>query len=298
MTLRPRLRLIFLLLAVLTTALARPAAAWNDGGHMLTALIAWEQMNGESRAWAVATLERHPRFHEDFERAMPPGLSEADRARWIFARAATWPDVVRGFQGEDRERYHHSTWHYGLMALPLDAKEPATTRPTTRPADVHIVESIQLAMRQLRAGGDVPAGEKAISLCWLLHLIGDVHQPCHAGSLVTAGRFPLPEGDRGGNNVLVAGEGRRGNLHAVWDSALTDNRTLTVLTVHRDHMLADPALARLRPARAGGTHGARPVDRRERGVRPRRRVRRDGARRHPAPGDWPPGRVRAAGAIA
>jgi hypothetical protein len=233
-------------LAVLAIAcLPRAAAAWNPAGHMLTALLAWEEMDAPTRAWAVALLERHPRFQQDFEGAMPPALSPDDRARWIFARAAAWPDVARDFKGEDRERYHHPTWHYGMMALPLDARQPATTRPASQPGEVHVVEAIEMAMRQLRASDEqVPPPEKAVSLCWLLHLIGDVHQPCHAGSLVTAGRFPLPEGDRGGNSIQVVGEGRRGNLHSIWDGMLTDSRELSVLTIRCDEMRADAALAR------------------------------------------------------
>src|SRR5687768_16215807 len=117
---RPRVRALLLLASLLTIAAPRPAQAWNDGGHMLTALIAWHQLNDASRAWAIDLLKQHPRFQQDFADAMPPGLSDADRDRWIFARAATRPDVARSFKGEDRERFHHATWHYGLMGLPLD----------------------------------------------------------------------------------------------------------------------------------------------------------------------------------
>src|SRR5690349_12368814 len=93
---RPNVAALIVLLATCLLS-ARPAFGWNDGGHMLTALVAWHQMSDANRAWAIALLERHPRFRQDFVDAMPPGLSDADRARWIFARAATWPDVARGF---------------------------------------------------------------------------------------------------------------------------------------------------------------------------------------------------------
>jgi hypothetical protein len=242
---RSPLRLTTLLAALLlTAALPRPAAAWNPGGHMLAALLAWEQLNEPTRAWAIALLEQHPRFQHDFTDVMPPGLNAADRARWIFARAAAWPDVARDFKGEDRARYHHPTWHYGTMVLPLDARQPPATRPAGPGAgEVHVVEAIELAMRQLR-DASVPAPEKAVSLCWLLHLIGDVHQPCHAGSLVAPNRFPLPEGDRGANGIPIAGEGRRNNLHSIWDGMITDSRELSVLTIRCEEMLLDPALSR------------------------------------------------------
>ena len=38
--------------------------------------------------------------------------TQTERERWIFAQIAFWPDIARGFDGETREKFHHSTWHY------------------------------------------------------------------------------------------------------------------------------------------------------------------------------------------
>ena len=62
-----------------------------------------------------------------------------------------------------------------------------------------------------------PTPRRAIDLCWVEHLVGDIHQPLHAASLYEA---DLPDGDRGGNLDLVAtgdAEHPTANLHAVWD---------------------------------------------------------------------------------
>ena len=61
------------------------------------------------------------------------------------------------------------------------------------------------------------AAARAIALCWVLHLIGDIHQPLHTGSLYTASLFET--GDRGGNAIRIDGS----NLHARWDGALTES---------------------------------------------------------------------------
>lgn len=58
-------------------------------------------------------------------------------------------------------------------------------------------------------------GDRAIALCWLAHLVGDAHQPCHAGSLYAAGLFP--EGDRGANSIPTR---QKNNMHALWDGLL------------------------------------------------------------------------------
>ncbi len=61
--------------------------------------------------------------------------------------------------------------------------------------------------------------EKAVALCWVFHLVGDVHQPLHAVSVFSA---LYPEGDRGGTRFYVrVGPGSATvSLHYLWDNAL------------------------------------------------------------------------------
>ena len=54
---------------------------------------------------------------------------------------------------------------------------------------------------------------KSYDLTWLLHLIGDVHQPLHATTRIT--QIDL-QGDAGGNKVKLSGDADF-NLHAYWD---------------------------------------------------------------------------------
>ena len=59
--------------------------------------------------------------------------------------------------------------------------------------------------------------EKALALKFIVHIVGDVHQPLHAGN----------GEDRGGNDVKVRWFSDDTNLHAVWDSRLIDSRNLS-----------------------------------------------------------------------
>ena len=69
------------------------------------------------------------------------------------------------------------------------------------------------------------AAEKAVALCWVLHLMGDIHQPLHTGSLYSSGVFA--DGDRGGNGIPTDD----GSLHIRWDRALADRGIAANLTL-------------------------------------------------------------------
>src|SRR5262249_54387477 len=62
---------------------------------------------------------------------------------------------------------------------------------------------------------------KAVALCWIFHLIGDVHQPLHTITLFTT-QFPPLEGDRGGTRFYIrVGEGAKTiSLHTFWDDLI------------------------------------------------------------------------------
>jgi hypothetical protein len=71
-----------------------------------------------------------------------------------------------------------------------------------------------------------PDPEKAIALCWILHITGDLHQPLHTVALFSQDLFP--EGDRGGNLIEVRQGPDSRNLHYVWDSLVDDARDVDI----------------------------------------------------------------------
>ncbi len=80
--------------------------------------------------------------------------------------------------------------------------------------ELHVVQAIELN-RKILSSTTEPASEKAKAICWLTHLVTDIHQPCHAGSLYIEGLFP--KGDRGANSIKTK---QSRNRHALWDQLL------------------------------------------------------------------------------
>ena len=74
-----------------------------------------------------------------------------------------------------------------------------------------IIEAIGWYLQVLKSP-DAPRNEKRIALRFVAHLVGDIHQPLHAGFAE----------DRGGNSVDVRFKGRKENLHSLWDTALVE----------------------------------------------------------------------------
>lgn len=244
-------------LVVLVFGHAAPAIAWNDTGHLVAALIAYDELPAEQRAAVDALLRKHPRFTADFASNLPHELRDrtaAEQDRWYFAFAATWPDVARRFDNvaspDERDAlirlYHHGSWHY--INLPtylrpadeqlLHKPPPSTTWSPGQPdADLNLVQALQRFTHTL-CSASVADGERALALSWLLHLLADLHQPLHTTALYAAERFP--NGDRGGNDIAIRGGS---NLHALWDDALgNDRRWRRIETMAaRDHVALDPA---------------------------------------------------------
>lgn len=209
----PRLRAALLGLALAALALPRPAHAWNRAGHMLTGVMAYRDLvarDPQAAARAVALLRQHP----DYARWKPLiDASGRPEEEMLFAMAARWPDDVRG-----DANFHRSSWHY--VNLPLVSPRDSVTPPATVSGDLLAV--FPRVTAALRDDG-TPDPQKAIALCWLLHLTGDIHQPLHAVALFDADH---PEGDRGGNRFWIRPGvvDRPLNLHSFWDDVvLADN---------------------------------------------------------------------------
>ena len=61
-----------LLLAFLILLQPIPAHAWSEGGHRLIALMAFDLLSKDEQAKLLKTLEKHPRYKEDFA---PPSMA-------------------------------------------------------------------------------------------------------------------------------------------------------------------------------------------------------------------------------
>lgn len=190
-------------------AVPTPARAWDDVGHMAIATIAWRHLTPEARARAVALLRGAPP-DAGLAQLQPNTGSPEARDFALFVRAATWPDLVRDRRDYARyQAYHHATWHY-LSAYWRTGADGRPETVTGLPVDSQNVAERIPVLYRLTADPAARAESRAVALAWVLHLVGDVHQPLHTVSRVTPEH---PDGDRGGNLVKLAST----NLHAVWD---------------------------------------------------------------------------------
>lgn len=96
-------------------------------------------------------------------------VAAEDRDLYLLMLAARWPDDIRG-----NRTYDHPAWHYiNFPIKPVGQPDSVTTKP---PADENILKALEQQAAVIRGTG--PASEKAVALCWLLHLIGATWQPC------------------------------------------------------------------------------------------------------------------------
>jgi hypothetical protein len=199
------LRPVVFMLMVLSGATVH---AWSRPGHMVTGEIAYEDLLAkDSRVidQVVDVIAKHPE-RAPFEVATG-AASGAERSRRIFMEMGRWADDVRSGSAD------HPSWHYSGRPL-IDASSP----PSPRPVDVRSGAALEAFALQWKIASDkrgVPA-ERAVALCWVFHLIGDIHQPLHAADEYSS---RLPEGDRGGNLLFVREPDAQQptNLHAFWD---------------------------------------------------------------------------------
>jgi hypothetical protein len=225
----PRFFLLLLLLSF-----TPPALGWDSVGHRITSAVALNYLNEEKRIRLIEILAFHPRYQEDFLNRIPDFVDQADEqdlSTWLLGQAAYWPDIARGLASEDRARYNRPAWHFTDGAWLRGAAQtqgniylettPFATIAGEPPASIasetqahNVVTAIDYNSRLL-TNDQESAPDRAIALCWVLHLIGDIHQPLHTGSLFTPTLFA--EGDRGGNGIPT---GSSGNLHGDWDRAL------------------------------------------------------------------------------
>lgn len=227
-------RKMFLVL-ILMLALFSPHSviAWNATGHQLVARIAWEQMNETARRNVIAILKGAPADAclLDLEPSGP------DREREFFVQVSTWPDIVRP---NDRPaqaglpavvdtrpciRFHRRDWHFinffwkGISGA-TNANRPrdltAQELKAIQRPDVNAVMLLGLfqpfiACDKQQCG--TSKEDRATTLAWILHLVGDIHQPLHTSARVTT---DAPNGDQGGNLCKLA-QSSKFSLHSFWD---------------------------------------------------------------------------------
>jgi nuclease S1 len=181
-------------------AWSNPVRAWGDNGHVVIALIAQSRLDPVARKNVDALLAA------DTDTLTEPNI----------AAAAIWADKYRD---SDRHGARQNTrmWHFvdlELTAPDLDQAcfghpvLPPGKPASTGPAQDCVVDKIDQFAAEL-ANPATATAERILALKFLLHFVGDVHQPLHAAD----------DHDRGGNDKRVSASGvRAATLHHFWDS--------------------------------------------------------------------------------
>ena len=188
---------------------AATAHAWNATGHMTIASMTYDQLPPEARSQWGELLKSNPDYSR-WQAAEPKDQPDFDEGRYLFMRAATWPDDIR----KSGSPYEHSVWHYVDYPL-VEPDFPLLPAPTDTEDLLSALAKCQGVVRDPQA----PAVDRAAALSWLIHLVGDEQQPLHCAELVSP-EYPLPVADRGGNLFWVSVGGAPVNLHWFWDCAL------------------------------------------------------------------------------
>jgi hypothetical protein len=204
--------------AVLAVLLvASPGAAWHESGHMALTLIAYRQLDDGQKKKVQDILAEHPHFKEYLSADRP---DDADQGEWAVMRASVWADWVRQKHTEFNKPTHH---YVNLPVKRTDGatddqlKAIATTEAGLKEPDKGGALLVEFPKRVKEVGSADKPADRAVALCWVLHMAGDIHQPLHAATLLTK---DSTKGDRGGNQSFVLWKGKAVNLHAIWDGGL------------------------------------------------------------------------------
>lgn len=164
---------------------AARAFGWNAAGHMVIAEIAWMHLRPEVRVECERLAKVNP-THQAYD----------------FITAAAWADDIRSTRKETAD------WHFINLHFRLDG-QPVLNRPTSP----NVVEAIE-SQSKLLVDRTRPDRVRADALRFLVHLVGDIHQPLHT---TARDSNAFPRGDRGGNDFKLGRDASPGNLHALWD---------------------------------------------------------------------------------
>lgn len=175
-----------LLSLILATSIASPAFAWGKTGHRVVAEIADHYLTDEAAAAVEDILG-------------PESMAEA----------ADWPDFMRS-DPDDFWRNEANPWHY--VTIPKGQKYADITPPPEGDAITALAHFREIVLDESQ-----PLEQRQLALRFIIHIVGDLQQPLHAGNGT----------DRGGNNFICYFFDTLTNLHHVWDEDLINYEELS-----------------------------------------------------------------------
>lgn len=170
--------------------------AWGPEGHRIVGLIAAHYLNTQTK--------------KELRRLVP------DYNNSTLAKIANWADQIR------RVRHATAPWHY--VDIPLNADRFVHDRDC--PNGDCVIDAIR-HFEQVLIDSSSSKSERLEALKFLVHFIGDVHQPLHT----------INNNDKGGNTIRVTFFGQSMNLHHLWDTGIIDHTGLSA-RLYADYLIA------------------------------------------------------------
>jgi hypothetical protein len=231
-----------LLLVVQFISLPAAVSAWNNTGHMVVAYTAYQNLTPDAKERIKKILRQHPEYSTW---VMGVEKQWKDRDRSVFLIASTFPDMLKGdprFYDErtppaeppkpipgypDMQR--HGDWHFILTPY-FDGVPVQNGYTVPEPNVVTKIEDITKILER----AEVSEPQQAYYLSWLIHLVGDVHQPLHT---VTRFSEAGAKDDAGGNLFLINDEA--GNLHRYWDDLLGSSVDSNFISTFAEQIMSE-----------------------------------------------------------
>ncbi len=193
------IRTLLAAVTLLASLIATPALAYWEYGHETIASIAYKNVKPETRRAIDRLLAKQ-------------GLLETPTCpAKTIEQASVWADCIKPLGARFSYAYN---WHYQNVNI----CKPFTLKgncPDGNCVSAQIERDVKLLQDKT-----VPAREKVMALAFLVHFVGDLHQPLHAGD----------KGDLGGNRAKsdygIYGPERL-NLHSIWDGWLAERAIST-----------------------------------------------------------------------
>jgi hypothetical protein len=196
----------YITMAVLSWLLLCPAPArcWGEEGHQIVGLIALHYLKPSARTQVAALLAGD-------SSGLTPTTGIADES--------TWADKFRDSDRNTTRVHYRQTRDWHFIDIEIDQPDmdaacfghpalPPGGNASAGPGADCIVDKIDQFRSELESAATT-TDERRLALQFLLHLVGDEHQPLHAAD----------DHDRGGNDIRVVASGSAaGTLHHYWDT--------------------------------------------------------------------------------
>lgn len=184
----------FFLAGCLVLSISITSQGWGAGGHMMVASIAFKRLNPKAKAQVKKLL------------AIPINPCDVTKQSPDFVNAAHWADDVRPRPGFEFAPNLH------FINFPFVTDN--TPRPDL-PQPQNIIEALKHYVGVLQNSFDT--NEQAQALRFVIHFVGDIHQPLHCSTKVDSAN---PTGDQGGNLFILKIGTQTVKLHSYWDGGL------------------------------------------------------------------------------